>query len=50
MCGIVAFFARRHAVSESALTRATESLRHRGPDGRRHWILADRRSGSATPG
>jgi asparagine synthase (glutamine-hydrolysing) len=41
MCGIVAFFSRRQPVSESALTRATESLYHRGPDGQRRWISAD---------
>jgi asparagine synthase (glutamine-hydrolysing) len=45
MCGIVAFFARRHPVSESALTRAAGSLYHRGPDGQRHWISADRTVG-----
>ena len=45
MCGIVAFFARRHPVSESALTRATESLHHRGPDGQRHWMSPDRMVG-----
>ena len=41
MCGIVAFFSRRHPVAEAVLTRATESLYHRGPDGRRHWVSAD---------
>ena len=45
MCGIVACFARRETVSESVLARATESLYHRGPDGRRHWISADRTVG-----
>jgi len=41
MCGIVAFFSRRQPVAEAVLTRATESLYHRGPDGRRHWISRD---------
>jgi len=45
MCGIVAFFARRRPILESALTRATGSLHHRGPDGQRHWISADRTVG-----
>ncbi len=45
MCGIVAFFARRQPVSESALSRATGSLHHRGPDGQRHWVSADRMAG-----
>jgi len=41
MCGIVACFSRREPVSEAALARATHSLYHRGPDGRRHWMSAD---------
>lgn len=45
MCGIVAFFARRHPVSETALARATGSLHHRGPDGQRHWVSEDRMVG-----
>jgi asparagine synthase (glutamine-hydrolysing) len=45
MCGIVAFFSRRHPVSEAVLARATGSLYHRGPDGQRHWISADRTVG-----
>ena len=43
MCGIVALFSRRDPVSVAALERATRSLHHRGPDGQRHWISADRR-------
>jgi asparagine synthase (glutamine-hydrolysing) len=43
MCGIVALFSRRDPVSVAALERATRSLYHRGPDGQRHWISADRR-------
>ena len=43
MCGIVALFSRNGPVSEAALKRATQSLHHRGPDGQRHWISADRR-------
>src|ERR1700758_1146679 len=45
MCGIVAFFSRNGPVSEAALKRATQSLHHRGPDGQRHWLSADRRVG-----
>src|ERR1700761_1891331 len=43
MCGIVAFFSRRDAVSTAAMQRATQTLYHRGPDGQRHWISLDRR-------
>jgi asparagine synthase (glutamine-hydrolysing) len=43
MCGIVAFFSHRDAVSAAAMQRATQSLHHRGPDGQRHWISPDRR-------
>jgi asparagine synthase (glutamine-hydrolysing) len=43
MCGIVAIFSRRDPVSSAAIERATQSLHHRGPDGQRHWISADRR-------
>jgi asparagine synthase (glutamine-hydrolysing) len=45
MCGIVAFFARRHPVPEAVLAGATQSLHHRGPDGRQHWLSADRMVG-----
>jgi len=38
MCGIVACYFRRDAISETAFTRATGSLLHRGPDGQRRWI------------
>jgi asparagine synthase (glutamine-hydrolysing) len=43
MCGIVGFFSRRTPNSETALRRATASLRHRGPDGQRHWMSRDGR-------
>src|SRR6516164_6194121 len=43
MCGIVAFFSRRDAISEPAVERAIEALHHRGPDGQRHWVSQDRR-------
>jgi asparagine synthase (glutamine-hydrolysing) len=43
MCGIVALFSRRDPISASVLERATKSLYHRGPDGQRHWMAADRR-------
>jgi asparagine synthase (glutamine-hydrolysing) len=45
MCGIVAIFSRREPIADSSLERATASLQHRGPDGQRHWISADRRVG-----
>ena len=45
MCGIVACYSRREPVSETALARATHSLYHRGPDGRRHWMSADGKVG-----
>ena len=43
MCGIVALFSRKSPVDTEALHRATRRLRHRGPDGQRHWISDDRR-------
>jgi asparagine synthase (glutamine-hydrolysing) len=45
MCGIVAIFSRRKPISKSALERATASLHHRGPDGQRHWVAQDGRTG-----
>lgn len=45
MCGIVALFSPQAPISVTALDRATGSLKHRGPDGQRHWISADRRTG-----
>lgn len=41
MCGIVAIFSQKGPISGEALGKATQSLRHRGPDGQRHWIAAD---------
>jgi len=43
MCGIAALFSRRDPISAATIERATQSLHHRGPDGQRHWISADRR-------
>jgi asparagine synthase (glutamine-hydrolysing) len=43
MCGIVALFSRRNPISADIIERATRTLHHRGPDGQRHWISADRR-------
>ena len=43
MCGIVALFSRRNPISTDIIERATRTLHHRGPDGQRHWISADRR-------
>jgi asparagine synthase (glutamine-hydrolysing) len=45
MCGIVGIFSRGAPVSEARLQHATSRLFHRGPDGQRHWISADRRVG-----
>lgn len=38
MCGIAGIFSPDGSISESALTRSTEILNHRGPDGRKYWI------------
>jgi asparagine synthase (glutamine-hydrolysing) len=43
MCGIVAVFSRRDPVTADLIQRATQCLRHRGPDGQRHWISPDGR-------
>ncbi len=43
MCGIVAVFSRRDPIATETIQRATRRLSHRGPDGQRHWISADRR-------
>jgi asparagine synthase (glutamine-hydrolysing) len=43
MCGIVGFFSRRDPIPAGVVSRATQSLHHRGPDGQRHWIAADGR-------
>ena len=45
MCGIVAIYHPQGRVSPEALRRATETLHHRGPDGRRHWIAQHGRVG-----
>jgi asparagine synthase (glutamine-hydrolysing) len=45
MCGIVGMFSPREPISAERLQRATRRLFHRGPDGQRHWISADRRVG-----
>src|SRR5690242_17647030 len=41
MCGIVALFSRREPIAAETVTRATQRLHHRGPDGQRHWISPD---------
>ena len=43
MCGIVALFSRRNPVEPETVQRAIRRLHHRGPDGCRHWVSADRR-------
>jgi asparagine synthase (glutamine-hydrolysing) len=45
MCGIVAIFSRRDAISPALVERATKSLYHRGPDGQRQWISPDGKIG-----
>src|SRR5262245_41525714 len=45
MCGIVAIYHPNGHVSTDTLRRATETLHHRGPDGRRHWIAEHGRVG-----
>src|SRR5262249_2636142 len=45
MCGVVGIFSSAGPISEGRLQRATRSLFHRGPDGQRHRISADRRVG-----
>jgi len=43
VCGIVGIFSRSAPIDTQSVERATRSLYHRGPDGQRHWISADRR-------
>jgi len=43
MCGIVAMFSQHRAIATGAVENAIKSLKHRGPDGQRHWIAPDRR-------
>jgi asparagine synthase (glutamine-hydrolysing) len=43
MCGIVALFSRREAISTAVVQAATRSLQHRGPDAQRQWVSRDRR-------
>ena len=43
MCGIVALFSRWNPVEPETVQKAIQRLHHRGPDGQRHWISADRR-------
>ena len=45
MCGIVAVCSRQTPIADEVLEKATKSLHHRGPDGQRYWIAADRRVG-----
>jgi asparagine synthase (glutamine-hydrolysing) len=42
MCGIIAIFSRGKPVDPTVLQRATDRLRHRGPDGEGLWISPDR--------
>ncbi len=45
MCGIVAMYSARGSIPAEALERATLRLAHRGPDGQRTLVAADRRVG-----
>ena len=45
MCGIVAIFGRREPISLEALTRATQQIIHRGPDGNGTWMSPDGKVG-----
>jgi asparagine synthase (glutamine-hydrolysing) len=45
MCGIAAFFSLNKPISRAALKRATEALRHRGPDSHGSWVSSDRQVG-----
>src|SRR5262249_13369657 len=45
MCGLFAFFSRERRIPETVLQRATATLDHRGPDGRRCWNSEDGRVG-----
>ncbi len=45
MCGIVAIFSKQTLVAAESLEKATQSLRHRGPDGQRYWIAPDGKVG-----
>jgi len=38
MCGIVALFSDRDPISHNVIVSALDTLHHRGPDGRQHWI------------
>jgi asparagine synthase (glutamine-hydrolysing) len=41
MCGIAAVLSRHAPVDAGIIRSAMESLRHRGPDGRQHWMSTD---------
>lgn len=43
MCGIVALYSRSNPIESETVQRAIQRLHHRGPDGRRQWVSADRR-------
>lgn len=45
MCGVVTIFSPDGDVRVEPLQRATLALKHRGPDGRQHWLSADGRVG-----
>jgi len=41
MCGIAAVLSHHAPTSPETIQKATASLHHRGPDGRRHWMSDD---------
>lgn len=44
MCGIFSLHTHTQAVNRDTVTRALSAITHRGPDGERVWISADRRT------
>lgn len=45
MCGFVTIHSNSEPVSREALTQATRSMHHRGPDGQGQWVAPHRRVG-----
>lgn len=44
MCGITAVLSSRSAIATETMHAGMARLHHRGPDGRAHWMAADRRA------
>jgi len=43
MCGITAVLSRHAPIAPDTIRAGMATLQHRGPDGQRHWMAADRR-------